>query len=77
MPSPSFTLYAQLRFHDKWLKIDLQVCVDELMHVGTLWVIWRECSLFFLAPCYSEELEKLQMLDSIFSSIPHFLYRLV
>lgn len=27
MPSPSFTLDAQLRFHDKWLKIDLQVCV--------------------------------------------------
>lgn len=26
MPSPSFTLDAQLRFHDKWLKIDLQVC---------------------------------------------------
>lgn len=25
MPSPSFTLDAQLRFHDKWLKIDLQV----------------------------------------------------
>ncbi|XP_017159836.1 E3 ubiquitin-protein ligase HERC2 isoform X1 [Poecilia reticulata] len=24
MPSPSFTLDAQLRFHDKWLKIDLQ-----------------------------------------------------
>ena len=29
MPSPSFTLDAQLRFHDKWLKIDLQVCVCE------------------------------------------------
>lgn len=25
MPSPSFSLDAQLRFHDKWLKIDLQV----------------------------------------------------
>lgn len=25
MPSPSFSLNAQLRFHDKWLKIDLQV----------------------------------------------------
>lgn len=25
MPSPSFTLNAQLRFHDKWLKMDLQV----------------------------------------------------
>ncbi|XP_076870833.1 LOW QUALITY PROTEIN: E3 ubiquitin-protein ligase HERC2 [Brachyhypopomus gauderio] len=24
MPSPSFSLDAQLRFHDKWLKIDLQ-----------------------------------------------------
>ncbi|XP_078115961.1 E3 ubiquitin-protein ligase HERC2 isoform X3 [Sander vitreus] len=24
MPSPSYTLDAQLRFHDKWLKIDLQ-----------------------------------------------------
>uniref|UniRef100_A0A3Q3AY01 Uncharacterized protein n=1 Tax=Kryptolebias marmoratus TaxID=37003 RepID=A0A3Q3AY01_KRYMA len=24
MPSSSFTLDAQLRFHDKWLKIDLQ-----------------------------------------------------
>lgn len=36
MPAPSFTLYAQLRFHDKWLKIDLQVCVDELM---------RECTV--------------------------------
>ncbi|XP_059922232.1 E3 ubiquitin-protein ligase HERC2 isoform X1 [Gadus macrocephalus] len=24
MPTPSFTLDAQLRFHDKWLKIDLQ-----------------------------------------------------
>lgn len=36
MPSPSFTLYAQLRFHDKWLKIDLQVCVEELMLEGTL-----------------------------------------
>ncbi|TNN35992.1 E3 ubiquitin-protein ligase HERC2 [Liparis tanakae] len=24
MPSPSFNLDAQLRFHDKWLKIDLQ-----------------------------------------------------
>ncbi|TKS74835.1 E3 ubiquitin-protein ligase HERC2 [Collichthys lucidus] len=24
MPSPSFTLDAQLRFHDKWLKMDLQ-----------------------------------------------------
>lgn len=30
MPSPSFTLDAQLRFHDKWLKIDLQVCVSLL-----------------------------------------------
>ncbi|KAK7880341.1 hypothetical protein WMY93_033015, partial [Mugilogobius chulae] len=24
MPSPAFSLDAQLRFHDKWLKIDLQ-----------------------------------------------------
>uniref|UniRef100_A0A4W5RG72 Uncharacterized protein n=1 Tax=Hucho hucho TaxID=62062 RepID=A0A4W5RG72_9TELE len=24
MPTPYFTLDAQLRFHDKWLKIDLQ-----------------------------------------------------
>uniref|UniRef100_A0A3Q3DDM5 Uncharacterized protein n=1 Tax=Hippocampus comes TaxID=109280 RepID=A0A3Q3DDM5_HIPCM len=24
MPSPSFNLDAQSRFHDKWLKIDLQ-----------------------------------------------------
>lgn len=25
MPSPPFFLDAQLRFHDKWLRIDLQV----------------------------------------------------
>ncbi len=36
MPSPSFTLDAQLRFHDKWLKIDLQVCVrEEVNHQRT------------------------------------------
>lgn len=32
MPSPSFTLDAQLRFHDKWLKIDLQVCKKMLYY---------------------------------------------
>ncbi|KAK0139773.1 E3 ubiquitin-protein ligase HERC2 [Merluccius polli] len=30
MPSPSFTLDAQLRFHDKWLKIDLQRGLSEM-----------------------------------------------
>lgn len=53
MPSPSFTLYAQLRFHDKWLKIDLQVCVEEIMREGTLQVIRRECGVLFPATCDS------------------------
>lgn len=48
MPSPSFTLYAQLRFHDKWLKIDLQVCV-EIMREGTP----GECCVLFSATCDS------------------------
>lgn len=37
MPSPSFFLDAQLRFHDKWLKIDLQVNeAAELAHAEFL-----------------------------------------
>lgn len=50
MPSPSFTLDAQLRFHDKWLKIDLQVwysikgenyCPFELR--GQRKILWAVC----------------------------------
>lgn len=37
MPSSSFTLDAQLRFHDKWLKIDLQVCVE--------WIVFKSDEL--------------------------------
>lgn len=35
MPSPSFSLDAQLRFHDKWLKIDLQVNFGMNLVVGS------------------------------------------
>lgn len=53
MPSPSFTLDAQLRFHDKWLKIDLQVCTREGGSGTKLylswWVLFFGC-FFFLPP---------------------------
>lgn len=35
MPSPSFSLDAQLRFHDKWLKIDLQVDFGMNLIIGS------------------------------------------
>lgn len=42
MPSPSFSLDAQLRFHDKWLKIDLQVNFGMNLVVGTNIVLYAK-----------------------------------
>lgn len=50
MPSPSFTLDAQLRFHDKWLKIDLQVSEEEIMWKSPLQMIWTAHTIFLARP---------------------------
>lgn len=34
MPAPSFVLDAQQRYHLKWLKIDLQVCLPACLPAG-------------------------------------------
>lgn len=62
MPSPSFTLDAQLRFHDKWLKIDLQVShvqkssSDDLDSTQSSWLGLQYRTIFLhLAPTWNYE----------------------